>query len=105
MQAVGKGALDAIVLRAIVERMPLGELLEVLDAAADCVRAGGHIAVCSIRREAWGTGATVVEADILPGRPLQPQSWEALLLEGGFTDVNIVDAGADAYVVSATRSE
>jgi hypothetical protein len=105
LQAVAKGALDGIVLRAIVERAPLGEVLELLDASAARVRAGGRIAVCSIRREAWGTGATVVEADLLPGRPLQPQSWEALLIEGGFTDVNIVDAGTDAYVVSATRSE
>lgn len=105
LQAVAKDALEGIVLRAIVERAPLGELLELVDAGAERLRVGGRIAVCSIRREAWGTGATVVEADVLPGRPLQPQSWEALLVESGFTDVNVVDAGADAYVVSATRSE
>jgi 2-polyprenyl-3-methyl-5-hydroxy-6-metoxy-1,4-benzoquinol methylase len=104
LQAVANNALDGIVLRAIVERAPLGELLEMLDAAAERVRPGGRIAVCSIRREAWGTGATVVEADILPGRPLQPQTWAALLADAGFTDVNVVDAGTDAYVVRATRS-
>jgi hypothetical protein len=104
LHAVAEDALDAVVLRALVERAPLGEVLELIDCAAKSVRPGGRIVVCSIRREAWGTGTTVVEADVLPGRPLQPESWKALLAESGFTDANVVDTGTDAFVVGATRS-
>jgi hypothetical protein len=61
--------------------------------------------VCSVTREAWGTGPTAAEADLVPGRPLHPDTWRTVLPEQGFTDVSVLDAGAGAYVVTATRTD
>lgn len=104
LQAVGKGALEGVVLRAVVERASLGELLALLETATLRLAPAGRLAVCSLRREAWGNGATAAEADLVPGRPLHPDTWSTLLAEQGYTDVRVHAAGSDAYVVCATRA-
>ena len=65
----------------------------------------GRLVVCSLRREAWGAGATAAEADLVAGHPLHPDTWTAVLPEQGFADVQVHAAGADAYVVTATRAD
>jgi SAM-dependent methyltransferase len=105
LQAVAPGALDAIVLRALVERLALGELLTLVDTAASRLAPGGRLVVCSLQRDAWGRDATAAEADLVPGRPLHPETWQTLLPEQGFRDVRAREAGADAYVVDALRAE
>jgi hypothetical protein len=105
LHAVGAAALGGLVLRAVVERAPLGELLLLVDAAAVKLGPGGRLVVCSLRREAWGRDATAAEADLVPGHPLHPDTWNAVLPEQGFVDVRVHEAGAGAYVVTATRAE
>jgi len=105
LQAVGAGALDAIVLRAVVERSSLGEILQLIETAATRLRPGGRLVVCSLTRDAWGRDATAVEADLVPGRPLHQQTWTTLLAEEGFTDARYQLAGPDVYVVDATRAD
>ncbi len=92
-------------LRGLVERAPLGELLLLVDAAAAKLAPGGRLVVCSLRREAWGRDATAAEADLVAGHPLHPDTWNAVLPEHGFVDVQVHPAGADAYVVTATRAD
>ncbi|HEV7524348.1 MAG TPA: hypothetical protein VGP92_05245 [Acidimicrobiia bacterium] len=105
LHAVSPGALGALVLRGLVERAPLGDLLLLVDAAATKLVPGGRLVVCSLRREAWGRGTTSAEADLVAGHPLHPDTWSAVLPEQGFVDVRIHTAGADAYVVTATRAD
>ena len=105
LQAVAPGALDGLVLRALVERLPLGELLTLVDTAASRLAPGGRLVVCSLRREAWGGDATAAEADLLPGRPLHPRTWPTILSEQGLRDVRVSEAGSEAYVVDALRAE
>jgi len=105
LHAVGAGALGGLVLRGLVERAPLGDLLLLIDAAALKLGPGGRLVVCSMRREAWGHGPTAAEADLVPGHPLHPDTWKAVLPEQGFVDVQIHVAGTDAYVVTATRAD
>jgi len=105
LHAVGAAALGGLVLRGLVERAPLGELLLLVDAAAAKLAPGGRLVVCSLRREVWGHGATAAEADLVAGRPLHPDTWNAVLPEQGFVDVQVQDAGPDAYVVTATRAD
>ena len=102
LHAVGPAALGGLVLRGLVERAPLGELLLLVDAAAAKLAPGGRLVVCSLRREAWGRDATAAEADLVAGHPLHPDTWSAVLPEQGFADVQVHAAGADAYVVTAT---
>jgi hypothetical protein len=105
MHAVGAAALDGIVLRGIVERAPLGDLLLLVDAAATKLVPSGRLIVCSLRRDAWGRADTAAEADLVTGHPLHPDTWIAVLPEQGFVDVQVHDAGTDGYVVTAIRSD
>jgi SAM-dependent methyltransferase len=104
LHAVGAAALGGLVLRGLVERAPLGELLLLVDAAAAKLAPGGRLVVCSLRREAWGIGETAAEADLVAGHPLHPDTWSAVLPEQGFADVQVHGEGAGAYVVTAIRS-
>jgi SAM-dependent methyltransferase len=105
LQGVGTGALDAVVLRAVVERVTLGELLQLVELAAMRLADGGRLVVCSVALDAWGRGDTAAEADLLPGRPLRPDTWKVLLAERGFAHVQVVGAGNDAYTVVAARAD
>jgi hypothetical protein len=100
---VEHAALAGVVLRGIVEGTPVGELLGIVDLVTQRLRDGGLLVVCSLHPDSWGEGATGVEADLATGRPLQPQTWVALLPEQGFTGVTATPAGAGAYVVTAVR--
>jgi len=104
LHAVGAGALGGLVLRGLVERAQLGELLLLVDAAASKLATGGRLVVCSMRASAWGEGATAAEADLVAGHPLHPETWRAVLPEQGFSDVEVHEAGAGAYVVTAVRA-
>ena len=105
LHGVGAAALGGLVLRGVVERAPLGELLLLIDSAAAKLAPGGQLVVCSLRREAWGRDATAAEADLVAGHPLHPDTWDALLPEHGFVEIHIHAAGDDAYVVTATRAD
>jgi SAM-dependent methyltransferase len=103
LQAVRAGALDGFVLRGIVERARLGETLALIEAAHRVLAPDGRLVVCSLTATSWGHGATAAEADLAPGRPLQPATWDALLTEQGFTDVRPQPAGEGAFVIQARR--
>jgi hypothetical protein len=104
LHAVGAGSLDALVVRGLVERAPLGSLLLLIDAAAAKLADGGCLVVCSLTRVAWGTGATAAEADLVTGHPLHPDTWRTVLPEQGFTAIEVHDAGPEAYIVVANRA-
>lgn len=87
LRAVAPGDLDAVVLRGCVERLPVGEALDLLDLAASRLGAGGAIVVASVTPEAWGRGRTEVEADLAPGRPLHAATWIDILQAREFVDV------------------
>jgi hypothetical protein len=103
IHVVGDGALDGLVLRGIVERAPLGELLSVIDDAAARLAPGGRLVVCSLTRAVWGDAATAAEADLVGGHPLNPETWGHVLAEQGFEAVGVELIDKDAYVVQATR--
>jgi SAM-dependent methyltransferase len=105
LESIAPGAVAAIVLRGVVERAALGEVLLLVDSAAVRLAPGGRLIVCSLRREAWGQGFTAAEADLTPGHPLHPDTWAVILPEQGFGDVRVQDAGDTAYVVEATRAD
>jgi hypothetical protein len=104
LRRVAPASLGAVVLRGVVERAPVGELLQLVDAAAAALRPNGVMLVCSLRDSGWRTGPTVVEADLALGHPLHPDTWCAVLPEQGFVDVSATAAGANAYVVTGTRA-
>ena len=104
LDAVGDGALAGLVLRGMVERITIGEAVALVETASTRLTPGGRLVVCSLTREAWGAGSTAVEADLVAGHPLHPDTWAHLLTEHEFTDVRVEPAGTGAYIVQATRA-
>lgn len=88
LRAVAPGDLDAVVLRGCIERLPVGEALDLLDLAASRLGAGGILVIASISPQAWGRGLTSVEADLAAGRPLHPATWADVLHAREFADVS-----------------
>jgi hypothetical protein len=105
LEALDAGAVAGVVLRACTERSTPGESLALAELAVHATAPRGRIVVCSLTPDAWGTGATAVEADLAPGRPLRAATWRSVLEELGCVDVEHHEvAGGDAYVVVATRA-
>ncbi len=87
LRAVAPGDLAAVVLRGCVERLPVGEVLDLVDLATVRLAPGGLLVVASVSPEAWGRGRTSVEADLAPGRPLHASTWAALLTAREFDGI------------------
>ena len=93
LQAVAPGDLAGVVLRACVERLAAGELLQLLDLATRALRAGGRCIVVSATPQAWGSNRSRVEADLARGRPLHPETWVRLLEAQGYDGVDVRTLG------------
>ena len=93
LQAVAPGDLAGVVLRACVERLAAGELLQLLDLATRALRAGGRCIVVSATPQAWGSSRSRVEADLARGRPLHPETWVRLLEAQGYDGVDVRTLG------------
>ena len=97
LRAVERGALGAVVLAGAVDRESLGAKIRLLDLALDALADDGRVVVAGRDPATWGA-ANAVEADLSPGRPLQPDSWAHLLRERGLQ----VSTGT-GFVVTARR--
>ena len=87
-------------LRACVERLTAGELLELADLATARRRAGRSDRRVQPDARQRGGDATAVEADLSPGHPLRPETWVAIFEERGFDDVHAAAAGEAARTSS-----
>jgi hypothetical protein len=89
LQAVPDGALGALVLTGVVDRLALGGLLQLADLGAAKVAPGGRLIVVSTGPAAWTVARDPVLADLAPGRPLHPETWDHLLTGRGFEPARI----------------
>lgn len=87
------GSLGGLVLSGVVDRAPLEELVALLDAATERLAAGAPLVIVGTRPEAVATGWDAVARDLLPGRPLHPETWELLLTRAGYVEVGRLGAG------------
>ncbi len=88
------GALGGVVLSGCVDTLPLGEVLAVADRVAVVVAPGGVVVVVSVGPAAWAAAHDPVVADLAPGRPLHPETWEHLLGSRALTVDRVVRAPA-----------
>jgi hypothetical protein len=86
------GSLGALVLSGVVDRLALDRTIELLDLAADRLAEGAPIVVLAGDPAAVATGWSVPARDLLPGRPLHPQTWELLLGRAGFAGITVLAA-------------
>jgi len=94
LRSVAPGDLDGVVLRACIERLPVGEAIDLLDLAVSRLAPGGSLVVASVAPAAWGRGRTEVEADLAPGRPLHAATWAELLHTRDFDDIEVQNYAA-----------
>jgi hypothetical protein len=94
--------LGAVVLVGVVDREPVGAQLALADHAVAALAPDGRLVVVVTDRAVWASPARAVEADLAPGHPLQPSTWQAVLGHLGLVDVATTSCG-DAAVVVARR--
>ena len=101
------GALGGLVLSGLVDRLAIEDLVAVVGSAVRALAPGGRIVIVGTRPGVPASGPDAVARDLLPGRPLHPETWAVLLQRGGFTDVAPLagdPAAGDTHALGARRA-
>jgi hypothetical protein len=103
LRVVPAGALGGVVLSGCVERLAVGDLVELVERSACALAPGAPLLLLS--REPGAAHADPIAADLAAGRPLHAETWAFLLGRNAFDDVetHVADAGG-SYAVIATRA-
>ena len=105
LATVGTGTLGAVVLSGVVDRLAVEDLVALLQTATDRLADGAPLVVVSTVPGAATSGWDAVARDLLPGRPLHPETWELLLARAGYEDVGSLSGHRDegTYAVRGRR--
>jgi len=87
LAGLGGGSLSGLVLTGLVDRLALEDQVALVDLAAGRLSAGGRLVVLGTLPGTKANGRDAVAQDLLPGRPLHPETWALLLDRAGFDDV------------------
>ena len=100
------GSLDAVVIAGVVDRTPIEGILALLELLTDRLVPRGPLVIVGTDPDDALAGRSVVAQDLLPGRPLHPETWGYLLEQAGFTDVEhlTLAAGGAAPTISGPGS-
>ena len=104
---VGPGSLVGLVLSGITDRATAAAKIALAAQAADVVAPGGRVVIVATSPDAWDRVVPPPLADLAPGRPFHPSTWQLLLERSGFEEIAVHEGtpGADAsYLVTARRS-
>ena len=107
LESLPTGSLGGMVLAGVSDRAPVEELVELLEVATDRLVPGGPLVVVGTRPEAVVEGWRAVARDLLPGRPLHPETWELLLDRAGYSDtgrLGPIDGGI-TYAVRGRKEQ
>lgn len=97
LRALPAGALGGVVLSGCVDWLSPPALVELADLATSRVGPGGVVIVVGTHPRAW----TAPAADLAPGRPASPATWEHVLLAGGAAGAEVLDEDGPQYAVIA----
>ena len=75
-----------VVLAGSVDRSDLARKIDIVDQAKRVVARGGSLALLVTDQSAWDDALGPVVRDLLPGRPLHPETWLAVLEDRGLHD-------------------
>ncbi len=87
LRVLPRESLGGLVLSGCVDRLPLGDLDEIVRLAAGALTEGAAVCVLGVHPGHWARSRSSIAADLAPGRPLHPETWEWLLTMHGFEDV------------------
>lgn len=89
LRLIPVGSLGGIVLSGCVDRSTPGTLIELAERALAALAAGGRLLVLSRHPDARLSPEETTLADLAPGAPWHPQTWEKVLTAKGFRDVQV----------------
>ncbi len=96
---------SGIVLSGCVDRASLVGKVELVTAAARSLVSGGTLVLLVSDQGAWDAALEPTVRDLLPGRPLHPDTWAVVLDRFGLVDPEVHRGGdRQVHAVVARRS-
>jgi hypothetical protein len=103
LRAVEPAGLAGLLLGGVVDGMTVAQRQKLLEVVADRLAPESVLVVHSWSPAGWESAAAPVAADLAPGRPWRPATWETVLSQLGF-EVRVFDGpSASDYLVAAVR--
>ncbi|HEX6476072.1 MAG TPA: hypothetical protein VF005_02265 [Acidimicrobiales bacterium] len=84
LDGLADGSLGGAVLSGFVDLLVLPAHARLVERARSKLRPRGVLVVLGTSPEGWARTVPVPLADLSPGRPLHPETWQHLLAQGGF---------------------
>ena len=103
LRGVPAGSRHGIVLSGCIDRVSLATKVELVDTALRALAPGGTLVVIVTDQSAWDDALAPPVRDLLPGRPLHPETWSVLLAHRGLTGpVRHRSAGGRSHALVGT---
>lgn len=83
LRALPGASRGCVVLAGCVDRTDIAGKVDLIDEARRVVAPGGALVVLVTEQSAWDASLAPVVRDLLPGRPLHPETWQAVLEQRG----------------------
>ena len=83
LRTLAADSVGAVLLSGCADRVDLAAKLELVDEALRVTARGGRLVILVDDQSAWDASLAPQVRDLLPGRPLHPQTWELLLRQRG----------------------
>jgi hypothetical protein len=93
---------SGVVLSGCIDRATLAGKVDLVDAALQALAPGGTLVVLTVDQTAWDSDLAPSVRDLLPGRPLHPDTWALVLERRGFPapEVHLAASGTVHAVVA-----
>ena len=86
LRSLPSGSRRAVVLSGCIDRLALSGKVEALDQAVRVISSGGTLVLLVVDQLAWDGDLTPPVRDLMPGRPLHPETWLQILTHRGLPD-------------------
>jgi hypothetical protein len=93
LRSLAPASRRAVVLSGCVDRASLAGKVELVDEAVRVVGPGGTLVLLVADQGSWAAGLDPVTADLLPGRPLHPETWRVVLAHRGAAETEWLAPG------------
>jgi len=109
LAAVAPRSLGGLVLSGVVDRVALADQLDLLDAGTERLQKGAPLAVIGTHPSAIADRWSAVAQDLVPGRPMHPETWTLLLERAGYSGLEAFPSipgsskASGTYVVTGRR--
>ena len=94
----------AVVLSGCVDRSTLAGKAHLVTAAHRALAPGGVLVLLAADQAAWDAALPPPVRDLLPGRPLHPDTWAVVLAKAGLVDLQVHRAGRGTVHAVVARS-